>query len=280
MKKIKKALIIGEIGINHNGSLTLAKKIILLAKESGFDYVKFQKRNPDISTPINKKNVLRDTPWGRISYLDYKKKIEFNEKQYKELNKYCKKINIKWFASAWDLESLKFLRQFNLRYNKVASPMLTNLKLLKAIAKEKKHTLISTGMSTFNNIDRAIKIFKTQKCKFTLLHCVSTYPADLEDLNLKMIQVLKKKYTCTIGYSGHEKSVSPSVFARILGAEIIERHITSDRTIWGTDQAASLEPQGMKSLVEMIRKYEFALGDGKKKFLKKEKSKLEDMKYW
>ena len=262
---MKKIFLIGEIGINHNGSLKITKQIIDLAKESGFDYVKFQKRNPDISTPINKKNVLRDTPWGRISYLDYKKKIEFNEKQYKELNKYCKKINIKWFASAWDLESLKFLRQFNLRYNKVASPMLTNLKLLKAIAKEKKHTLISTGMSTFNNIDRAIKIFKTQKCKFTLIHCVSTYPADLEDLNLKMIQVLKKKYTCTIGYSGHEKSVSPSVFARILGAEIIERHITSDRTIWGTDQAASLEPQGMKSLVEMIRKYEFALGDGKKK---------------
>ena len=156
MKNKNKTLLIGEIGINHNGSLSLAKKIILSAKNAGFDLVKFQKRNPETSTPEHKKNIIRDTPWGRITYLDYKKKIEFSKKQYNEINKYCKKINIKWFASAWDLESLKFLKRFNLKYNKVASPMLTNLELIKEIAKEKKYTFISTGMSTFKDIDNAV----------------------------------------------------------------------------------------------------------------------------
>ena len=163
MKNKNKTLLIGEIGINHNGSLSLAKKIILSAKNAGFDLVKFQKRNPETSTPEHKKNIIRDTPWGRITYLDYKKKIEFSKKQYNEINKYCKKINIKWFASAWDLESLKFLKRFNLKYNKVASPMLTNLELIKEIAKEKKYTFISTGMSTFKDIDNAVKIFKKKK---------------------------------------------------------------------------------------------------------------------
>ncbi len=158
--------------------------------------------------------------------------------------------------------------------------MLTNLNLLKEIAKEKKYTFISTGMCKYKDIENAIKIFKKAKCKFSLLHCVSTYPAKLEDLNLNMIITLKKKYKCEVGYSGHEKSVSPSVFARVLGAKIIERHITIDRTLWGSDHAASLEPSGMRSLITMIRKYETSLGDGKKRFLKGEKLKLQDMKYW
>lgn len=280
MRNKNTTLIIGEIGINHNGSLSLAKKIILAAKNAGFDLVKFQKRNPEISTPSHKKDIIRETPWGRITYLEYKKKIEFNEKEYNEINKFCKKINIKWFASAWDLESLKFLKKFKFKYNKVASPMLTNLNLLKEIAKEKKHTFISTGMSTFKDIDKAVKIFKKRKCKFTLLHCVSTYPAKDEDLNLDMIRVLKKRYGGDIGYSGHEKSVSPTIFARALGAKVIERHITTDRTLWGTDQAASLEVQGMENLIKIIRKYEISIGDGKKRFLSEEKTKLKDMKYW
>ncbi len=280
MRNKNKTLLIGEIGINHNGSLSLAKNIILSAKNAGFDLVKFQKRNPEISTPEHKKKIMRDTPWGRITYLDYKKKIEFNSKQYSEINNFCKKIKIKWFASAWDLESLKFLKKFKFKYNKVASPMLTNLELLKEIAKEKKHTFISTGMSTYKDIDNAVKIFKKRGCKFTLLHCVSTYPAKDEDLNLDMIRVLKKRYGGDIGYSGHEKSVSPSVFARVLDAKVIERHITIDRTLWGSDHAASLEPSGMRSLIIMIRKYETSLGDGKKRFLKGEKLKLQDMKYW
>jgi N-acetylneuraminate synthase len=275
-----KTLLIGEIGINHNGDLKLAKKMIVAAKNSGFDLVKFQKRNPDMTTPKNKKNVLRDTPWGRITYLDYKKKIEFNETDYQSINAYCKKIGIKWFASAWDLESLKFLKKFKLQFNKVASPMLTNIKLIDEIAKEKKLTFISTGMSSFKDIDVVLKLFKKRKCKFILLHCVSTYPAHLKNLNLKMIMTLKKKYKCEVGYSGHEKYVSPSVFARVLGAKVIERHITIDRTLWGTDQAVSLEPDGMKSLVDMIRKFEVAFGNGKKVFLKEEKEKLNDMKYW
>lgn len=275
-----KSFIIGEIGINHNGDLRLAKKIILEAKNSGFNIVKFQKRNPDISTPKSKKDIMRNTPWGTISYLAYKKKIEFGEKEFQEISKYCKKIGIEWFASAWDIESLNFLKKYKLKYNKVASPMLTNLNLLKEIAKEKKYTFISTGMSEYKDIENAIKIFKKAKCKFSLLHCVSTYPANLEDLNLMMIPILKKKYKCEVGYSGHEKSVSPSVFARVLGATIIERHITIDRTLWGSDHAASLEPSGMRSLITMIRKYETSLGDGKKRFLKGEKLKLQDMKYW
>ena len=275
-----KTLLIAEIGINHNGSLTLAKKMILAAKNAGFDVVKFQKRDVEITTPKSKRDFQRDTPWGKMTYFEYKKKIELSSSDYRAIDRYCKKIRINWFASAFDINSLKFLKKFKLKYNKVASPMLTNLKLVDEIAKEKKFTIISTGMSTYKDIDKVLKIFKKRKYKFALLHCVSSYPAQLKDLNLKMIMTLKKKYKCNVGYSGHEKYVSPSIFARVLGAKIIERHITTDRTLWGSDQSASLEPDGMKSLVDMIRKFEIAFGNGKKNFLKDEKIKLQDMKYW
>lgn len=275
-----KTYLIGEIGINHNGDINLAKKIIVQAKKAGFDSVKFQKRNPEISTPSKKKNENRSTPWGVMSYLDYKKKIEFSREEYNEINRFCKKIKIDWFASAWDIDSLNFLKKYNLKYNKVPSAMLTNLELIEAIANQKKKTFISTGMSNYKILDKVIKIFKKKKCKFQLLHCVSTYPAKLEDLNLKMIEKLKKKYKSEIGYSGHESSVGPSVFACCLGAKTIERHITIDRTLWGTDQASSLEMNGMISLVQMVRKFEICYGTGVKKFLKEEKIKLNDMKYW
>lgn len=280
MMKHKKPYLIGEIGINHNGSLNLAKKIIDLAKSNNFDAVKFQKRTPDISTPEDQKNKLRETPWGEISYLKYKKKIEFNINQYSQIDKYCKQKKIDWFVSCWDVESFLLMKKFKFKYHKVASAMLTNHKLLNAISKSKVHTLISTGMSTYKNIDDAIKIFKRNKCKFTLLHCVSTYPANENDLNLNCIKTLKKKYRCPVGYSGHESSVSPSIVAYLLGASIIEKHITLDRSMWGTDQSASLSNDGMKILSDTLIKIPAMLGTGKKKILKDEIPIAKKLRYW
>ena len=271
---------IAEIGINHNGSMSNVKKLINLAKKYNFDAVKFQKRNPDISTPENQKQIMRDTPWGYISYLDYKKKIELSLSNYKEINAYCKKINIKWLASAWDIESQIFLRKFKCKYNKVASAMLTNLELMKVIASEKKHTFISTGMSSIIDIEKCVTIFKKNKCPFTLLHCVSTYPADEDNLNLLTINFLKKKFKCDVGYSGHEKTVSPSIIAYFLGATVIERHITLDRSMWGTDQSASLEENGIKALNSIIYKIPKILGKEKKKYLSEELKMLKKFKYW
>lgn len=279
-KTTNKVFLIGEIGINHNGDINIAKKIIKNAKLTGFDAVKFQKRNPDICVPEKKKEVLKETPWGIMSYLDYKKKIEFNHDQFKEIDKYCKKIKIDWFASCWDEDSVSFIKKFNVKYHKVASAMLTNKKLLISIAKQKKLTFISTGMSNYKIIDEAISIFKKYNCKYILMHSVSVYPCPEELLNLNMIKSLKKKYKTIIGYSGHESSVTPSLIAASLGARVIERHITCDRTMWGTDQSASLGFDGMKSLVTYIRKYEKSLGNGKKTIIKEERNKLLDQKYW
>ena len=278
--KLKKPFLIAEIGINHNGSIKLAKKMIDLAKSIGFDAVKFQKRNPDISTPEKQKNVFRNTPWGEMSYLNYKKKIEFGLKEFKEIDKYCKKNKILWFASAWDIESQKFLKKFNFKYNKVASAMLTNLRLIDEIAKEKKPTFISTGMSTINDIKKTVNIFKKRKCKFILMHCVSTYPCPEEKLNLNMILTLQQKFKCDVGYSGHEASVSPSIFAYLLGANYIERHITLDRSMWGTDQAASLSKSGMENLANIFNKAPLILGNGVKFISKEEKKMLSKFKYW
>ncbi len=276
----RKPFIIGEIGINHNGSIKLAKQLIDLAKESGFNAVKFQKRNPDISTPDIQKDKMRATPWGEISYLKYKWKIEFGKKEFDIIDKYCKKKNIIWFASAWDLESQKFLSNYKLKYNKIASAMLTNLKLLNSVAKEKKLTFISTGMSTLKDISVAIKIFKKYKCKFVLMHCVSTYPCPIDQLNLKTIVTLRNKFKCEVGYSGHESEVSPSLFAYFLGANYIERHITLDRSMWGTDQAASLSETGMKNLSNILNKTASIVGNGKKTITAQEKELIKKFKYW
>lgn len=280
VKKYKSPFMIAEIGINHNGDIKKAFKLIDLAKKYQFDAVKFQKRNPDISTPEYQKSQMRETPWGYISYLDYKKKIELSYKDYVKIDKYCKKKKILWFASAWDVESQKFLKKFNLKYNKVASAMLTNIKLLNIIAKEKKHTFISTGMSSLKEIKSAISIFKKNKCKFTILHCISSYPSNEEDLNLLCIPKLKEIFKNDIGYSGHEDSVSPSIIASLLGAVVIERHITLDRSMWGTDQAASLSEDGIKYLMSVIKKIPKMLGNGKKKFSFEEKKLLNKFKYW
>jgi N-acetylneuraminate synthase len=277
---MQKKFLIAEIGINHNGSVALAKKLIKKSKDAGFDAVKFQKRTPEICVPNNKKNLMRETPWGTMTYLDYKKKIEFGEKEYNEINKFCKKVKIEWFASAWDLESQSFLNKYKLKYNKISSAMLTNLKLLEFISIQKKMTFISTGMASYKEIGNAINIFKKNKCDFMLMHCVSSYPCPDEELNLSMINKLKKRYKCKIGYSGHEVSVSPSLMAAVMGAIAIERHVTLDRTMWGTDHAASLEFNGMKQLVELVRKFENVYGDGLKKISKTEREKLKDQKYW
>ena len=276
----KRPFLIAEIGINHNGSIITAKKMIDLAKKYNFDAVKFQKRDPEVSTPDAQKNKMRDTPWGYMSYLNYKKKIEFNYKEFKQIDKYCKKKKIHWFASAWDINSQIFLKKFKCKYNKIASAMLTNERLLEAVSKEKKHTFISTGMSNMKDIKKCVKIFKKNNCKFTLLHCVSTYPCKEENLNLSMITSLKKIFKCPVGYSGHESSVSPSIMAAMLGAEVIERHITINRSMWGTDQSASLSEEGLKNLTSIINKIPKILGNGKKIFSIGEKHMLNKFRYW
>ncbi len=279
-KKLKKPFLIAEIGINHNGSIKLAKKLIDLAVKYKFDAVKFQKRDLDICIPDSQKQVMRETPWGLMTYLNYKKKLEFSVSQYKEIDNYCKKKGIIWFASCWDLNSQRTMRQFKFKYNKVASAMITNLKLLNLIAKEKRTTLISTGMCNFSDIKKAVKIFKKNKCKFILMHCVSTYPCKDEDLNLSMISKLKQDFKCPVGYSGHENSVSPTLIAYFLGAEYLERHITLDRAMWGTDQAASLSEDGIKNLSDIVHKISSIIGKPIKKYFEEEKKMSQKMRYW
>ena len=278
--KLKRPFLIAEIGINHNGSIDLAKKLILLAKKYKFDAVKFQKRDLDVCIPEKQKNITRETPWGVMTYLDYKKKIEFNLKQYKELYSFAKKNNIEMFASYWDLNSLKEMKPLKFKYNKIASAMITNLQLLDEVAKEKKITFISTGMCQMKDIENAVKIFKKRKCKFILMHSVSVYPCEEKDLNLNLIVTLKNKFKCDVGYSGHEKTLSPSITAFFLGASHIERHITLDRASWGTDQAASLAESGMETLTSLLDKIPLSLGNGKKKFLIDEKKVGKKMRYW
>jgi len=279
-KLFKLPYLIAEIGINHNGSVTIAKKLMDIAKEQNFDCVKFQKRDPDICVPEGQKNKIRETPWGNITYLEYKKRIEFNLRDYKKLKSYAKKIKIDIFASCFDVKSIEIIRKLKFKYNKVPSALITNLNFLKKVASQKKMTFISTGMCTLKDISNAVKIFKKKKCRYVLMHCVSLYPCPEEKLNLNMINTLKKKFNCPIGYSGHEPSVSPSIYAYMLGANIIERHITLDRSMWGTDQAASLSPEGMKMFSSIIKKSGKIFGDGVKKFYPEEKQMLKKFKYW
>ena len=260
---------VAEIGINHNGDMKICKKLIDLAVLTGCDAVKFQKR--EIEEVYSKEFLdgYRESPWGK-SQRDQKKGLEFNKKDYQEIDSYCKEKNINWFASAWDLKSQLFLRQFNCKYNKIASAMLVNLDLLKMVSEEKKHTFISTGLSSMDDIEKAVKIFRENNCPFELMHCVSTYPMKSSDANLKTIITLKEKFKCKVGYSGHETGLTVSLAAAALGATSIERHITLDRAMYGSDQAASLSPPGLKKLLPEIRRVEEALGDGVKRILKEE----------
>jgi len=284
---MKPTYIIAEIGINHNGDLNIAKKLIDIAVMSGCDAVKFQKRNPDVCVPDHQKDIIRDTPWGKMSYLEYKHKIEFGKEEYDKINSYCKERGIVWSASPWDLDSLEFLSQYNVPFIKIPSAMITNEDLMFAAKRTGKKVIISTGMSTFSEIERAITILKlpgnTAKTlrpfhfnekadnNFAVLHCNSTYPAPLNELNLSAIKTLKDRFKCEVGYSGHEFRLGTSVAAVYLGATIIERHITLDRTMWGTDQLSSVEPQGLIKLVKGIRELEESFGDGKIKITESEK---------
>ena len=254
--------ITAEIGINHNGDVEIAKQLIDVAKDVGADAVKFQKRTTNLVYSKKLLDSPRESPWGTTQRAQ-KEGLEFGLDEYKEIDAYCKEKEIEWFASAWDLESQKFLRQFDLKYNKVASAMIVYEDLLNEIASEKKHTFISTGMTTFKEIDRALDIFRKADCPFELMHCVSTYPMDDEDANLNRIKTLRDHYQCNVGYSGHEVGLAVSYAAAALGITSLERHITLDRAMYGSDQAASVEPAGFRQLVGAVRKIEQAMGNGK-----------------
>ncbi|MAS50409.1 MAG: N-acetylneuraminate synthase [Chloroflexi bacterium] len=258
-------LFIAEIGINHNGDVNIAKQLIKIAKEIGCDAVKFQKRTVE---KVYSKEILdspRDSPWGNTT-REQKVGLEFGEKEYNEINKYCSSLDIDWFASSWDVDSQLFLQRYNLKYNKIASAMLTNHELLNVVAKEGKHTFISTGMSTMDEILNAVNIFREQKCPFELMHTNSTYPMKLEEANLRCIDTLKKEFNCDVGYSGHEvSSYLVCVLAVTFGITSIERHITLERTMYGSDQAASLEKTGFERMIRDVKLVENILGDGEKR---------------
>ena len=256
---IKKPYLIAEIGINHNGSLDIAKKLIDAAKESSFDAVKFQKRTIDIVYDKKTLDTPRESPWGTTT-REQKLGLEFEKEEYDEIDNYCKKLGIDWFASAWDSQSLQFLDNYDLKYHKIASAMIVDKDLLESVAQRKKHTFISTGMSNKKEIDDAIKIFRENSCPFELMHCVSTYPMKPEDANLTTINQLKKEYNCDVGYSGHENGVLVSIIALMQGITSLERHITLDRAMYGSDQSASLEISGMKDLTASIDKALLSLG--------------------
>jgi len=262
-------IIIAEIGINHNGDMDICKQLIDVAADSGADCVKFQKR--DINQVYTQEflDSPRESPWG-TTQREQKSGLEFSAEQYQEIEDYCKEKGLEWFASAWDINSQKFLRQFNSKYNKVASAMIVHTDLLKEIASEGKHTFISTGMTTYDDIQTAVDIFRKADCPFELMHTVSTYPMKNEDANLKMIETLREKFGCNVGYSGHEAGLAVSYAAAALGISSLERHITLDRSMYGSDQSASVEPLGFRNLVGAVRKIGVAMGDGVKRIYEAE----------
>ena len=264
LSRLEMTFITAELGINHNGDIDIAKKLIDTAKLAGCDAVKFQKRTVE---KVYSKEVLdspRNNPWGTTT-REQKNGIEFSKNEYDIIDKYCKNNHIEWYASAWDVESLEFLKQYELKYNKVASAMLTNMELINKIAQEKKHTFVSTGMSNMDQIKTAVNIFKKNECPFELQHSNSSYPMKLEEANLNCIKTLQNEFECNVGYSGHESlGYLICVAAVILGATSIERHITLDRSMYGSDQPASLEPAGLQRLVRDIRNIDLIMGDGEK----------------
>ena len=270
-------IIIGEIGINHNGDMAICKQLINVAKEAGADCVKFQKR--DINQVYTQEflDSPRESQWG-TTQREQKLGLEFSADEYQEIEDYCKEKGLEWFASAWDINSQKFLRQFNSKYNKVASAMIVHTDLLKEIASEGKHTFISTGMTTYDDIQTAVDIFRKADCSFELMHTVSTYPMKDEDANLNMIKTLREKFKCDVGYSGHEVGLAVSYAATALNITSLERHITLDRAMYGSDQSASVEPSGFRQLVGAVRKIELAMGDGIKKTIEAEAPIAENLR--
>jgi len=266
---MRKIFIIAEIGINHNGDLGIARDLINVAVDVGADAVKFQKRTIDLVYTQKFLDGSRVSPWG-TTQREQKEGLEFGLDDYTEIDKYCKEKGIEWFASAWDLESQKFLKQFDLKHNKIASAMIVYDDLLQAVASEGKHTFISTGMTTEDDITNAIKIFQSENCPFDLMHCISTYPMKDEDANLNAIKTLRERYNCNVGYSGHEVGLAVSYAAAALGITSLERHITIDRAMYGSDQSASVEPSGFRMLVGAVRKIEQAMGYGKLGYIERE----------
>ena len=261
--------LIAEIGINHNGSMSICKELIDVAVEAKCDAVKFQKRDLDKVYTQDFLNSPRESQWG-TTQREQKSGLEFGMDEYTEIDHYCKEKNIEWFASAWDLNSQNFLDQFNCKHNKIASAMIVYEDLLKMVAKEGKHTFISTGMTTYDDINRAVKIFQAENCPFELMHTISTYPMKDENANLNMIKTLREKYQCDVGYSGHEVGLAVSYGAAALGISSLERHITLDRSMYGSDQSASVEPSGLALLVGAVRKIEEAMGTGIKSIVPEE----------
>lgn len=264
-----KVFIIGEIGINHNGDINIAKELIDWAVLSGADAVKFQKRTVEKVYSKEELDRYRESPWGTTN-REQKMGLEFGKREYDEIDRYCKEKGIEWFASAWDLDSQDFIAQYDLKYNKIASAMLTNMELLEKVAKEGRYTFISTGMSSMEEIDLAVDMFKKYNCPFELVHCNSTYPMKNEDANLEMINTLKNKYGCKVGYSGHETGRIVSFAAAVMGASSIERHITLDRSMYGSDQPASLEVTNFHKLCKDIRAIPSIMGDGEKRLTEAE----------
>jgi N-acetylneuraminate synthase len=269
--------IVAEIGINHNGDLETAKKMIDAAVHAGVDAVKFQKRTPEVSTPPEQQKQMRDTPWGYISYLDYRYKVEFGEAEYREIDRYCKHKHIRWFASIWDEPSVDFMEQFDTPAYKIPSASLTDHALLRHARRTGKPVILSTGMSTLEQIHAAVQVLGTANLVIT--HATSTYPCEPEELNLRMITSLRQEFPgVPVGYSGHEVGLVPSALAVALGACMVERHLTLDRAMWGSDQAASVEPGGFERLVKYIRVTEASLGDGVKRVYESELSSLKKLR--
>ena len=264
------SFVIAEIGINHNGDLEIAKKMIDAAVHAGVDAVKFQKRTPEVCTPPDQQKQMRETPWGYITYLDYRYKVEFNEAQYREIDAYCRQRGIAWMVSVWDEESVDFMEKFDTPAYKIPSASLTDLNLIRKARSTGRPLILSSGMSTMEQIRRGVQIAGTKD--LVLMHCTSTYPCEPEELNLRMIETLRREFpNVPIGYSGHEVGLVPSAVAVAFGACMVERHLTLDRAMWGSDQSASVEPGGFERLVKYIRVTEAALGDGVKKVYDSEK---------
>lgn len=271
------AYVIAEIGINHNGDLDVAKKIIDGAVHAGADAVKFQKRTPEVSTPLEQQKVMRETPWGYITYLDYRYKVEFNEDQYREIDRYCKEKGIDWMVSVWDEPAVDFMEKFDTPAYKVPSASLTDHNLLKYVRQTGKPIIISTGMSTMEQIHKGVNAVGEDN--LVIMHCTSTYPCEPEELNLRMIETLRNEFPKNpIGYSGHEVGLVPSAVAVALGACSVERHMTLDRAMWGSDQAASVEPGGFERLVKYIRVTEAGMGDGVKRVYESEKGSMKKLR--
>lgn len=268
--------IVAEMGINHNGSLETVKDMILSAHETGADAVKFQKRTPELCVPEEQRNLMRETPWGYISYLEYRERIEFSEDDYHFINDFCKNLGIDWFASVWDEPSVDFMEKFDPVCYKVPSAALTDINLLKKIRSTGRPIILSSGMSTLEQIKTAVSAIGTQN--LLLMHSTSSYPCDPTELNLRMIQTLRSMFDCPIGYSGHEVGLVTTVVAVALGASAVERHFTLDRAMWGSDQAASVEPGGFRRLVKYIRVTEMSLGDGIKRVYESEQSSLKRLR--